>query len=175
MPCKFSGPTAFFGSFGSVGSLASARFLAFVSSSAHLGALRFPGGLVFKALRLWYHSTLGLRVIKKRISALRATRYGICQQMRRIKLFPCCSFQNRKRMLWILNTRQTPWMQTHPPYESVSSYEHPAVAERTVKIVNGPISQFCHRNTNASTQRRRKYCCVSRTNAYEQAHRGECE
>jgi len=27
---------------------------------------RFPGGLVFKAHKLWYHSTLGLRAIKKR-------------------------------------------------------------------------------------------------------------
>jgi len=27
---------------------------------------RFRGGLVFKALRLLYHSTLGLRVIKKK-------------------------------------------------------------------------------------------------------------
>ena len=26
---------------------------------------RFPGGLVFKAHRLLYHSTLGLRVIKR--------------------------------------------------------------------------------------------------------------
>ena len=27
---------------------------------------RFRGGLVFKAQRLWYHSTLGLTVIKKK-------------------------------------------------------------------------------------------------------------
>ena len=31
---------------------------------------RFPGGLVFKAHRLVYHSALGLRVIKKRRSTL---------------------------------------------------------------------------------------------------------
>ena len=29
-------------------------------------AFRFTGGLVFKAQRLLYHSTLGLRVIKKK-------------------------------------------------------------------------------------------------------------
>jgi hypothetical protein len=28
--------------------------------------LQFRGGLVFKALRLWFHSTLGLRVILKK-------------------------------------------------------------------------------------------------------------
>ena len=28
---------------------------------------RFRGGLVFQARRLWYHSTLGLRVIKKKM------------------------------------------------------------------------------------------------------------
>ena len=34
-------------------------------------ALLFRGGLVFKAHRLLYHSTLGLRVIKKKKEALR--------------------------------------------------------------------------------------------------------
>jgi len=32
----------------------------------HTRVQRFRGGLVFQAHRLWYHSTLGLRVIKKR-------------------------------------------------------------------------------------------------------------
>jgi len=32
----------------------------------HRNVQRFRGGLVFEAHRLWYHSTLGLRVIKKR-------------------------------------------------------------------------------------------------------------
>jgi len=36
------------------------------SSVSHQSALRFRGGLVFKAHRLLYHSTLGLRVIKKK-------------------------------------------------------------------------------------------------------------
>ena len=31
-------------------------------------ALRFREGLVFKAHRLWYHSTLGLRVITKKMT-----------------------------------------------------------------------------------------------------------
>ena len=33
------------------------------------GVVRFQGGLVFKADRLLYHSTLGLRVIKKEIKS----------------------------------------------------------------------------------------------------------
>jgi len=37
-----------------------------VPSSLGGGARRFRGGLVFKALRLLYHSTLGSRVIKKK-------------------------------------------------------------------------------------------------------------
>jgi hypothetical protein len=32
----------------------------------HINVQRFRGGLVFKAHRLLYHSTLGLRVIKKK-------------------------------------------------------------------------------------------------------------
>jgi len=35
---------------------------------------RFRGGLVFKAHRLLYHSTLGVRVIKKKKSTLQARR-----------------------------------------------------------------------------------------------------
>jgi len=37
----------------------------------HINAQRFRGGLVFKAHRLLYHSTLGLRVIKKKRKAYR--------------------------------------------------------------------------------------------------------
>ena len=37
----------------------------------HRNVQRFRGGLVFKAHRLLYHSTLGLRVIKKKKNVLR--------------------------------------------------------------------------------------------------------
>jgi len=36
------------------------------SQLLHRNVLRFQGGLVFKAHRLLYHSTLGLRVIKQK-------------------------------------------------------------------------------------------------------------
>jgi len=39
------------------------------------GVARFRGGLVFKAHRRLYHSTLGSRVIKKK--KLRVTRWGV--------------------------------------------------------------------------------------------------
>jgi len=38
---------------------------------------RFQGGLVFKAHRLLYHSTLGLRVIKKKRRTLNPTRFAM--------------------------------------------------------------------------------------------------
>ena len=34
--------------------------------------MRFRGGLIFKAHRLWYHSTLGLNVIKKSLTCERS-------------------------------------------------------------------------------------------------------
>jgi len=40
-----------------------------LSQLRHRNVQRFQGGLAFKAHRLLYHSTLGLRVIKKRTSA----------------------------------------------------------------------------------------------------------
>jgi len=38
---------------------------------------RFRGGLVFKALRLLYHSTLGLRVIKKKKREVQGARIRV--------------------------------------------------------------------------------------------------
>ena len=55
---------------------------------------RFGGGLVFKAQRLVYHSTLGLRVIKKRekVEGLErgvTTRWRYGYWMFRARLFIC--------------------------------------------------------------------------------------
>ena len=53
---------------------------------------RFRGGLVFKAHRLLCHSTLGLRVIKKKIPAS-ANPFGVCCLCLFISMHVCsCSF-----------------------------------------------------------------------------------
>ena len=58
---------------------------------------RFRGGLVFKAHRLLYHSTLGLRVIKKkkrkvRVSLDVALPLQIHNLLRVATPFPCSGF-----------------------------------------------------------------------------------
>jgi len=55
-------------------------------ASGRRNVKRFRGGLVFKAHRLVYHSTLGLRVIKKRkkIKVTRVWGVGFREQQRRV-------------------------------------------------------------------------------------------
>jgi len=48
----------------------------YVPYSLDSGPLRFRGGLVFKAHRLLYHSTLGLRVIKKKVHGCTIARFA---------------------------------------------------------------------------------------------------
>ena len=59
----------------------------------HRNVQRFRGGLVFKAHRHLYHSTLGLRVIKKRKEKEGHIRDGITWVGRGI-LEKCCSIQS---------------------------------------------------------------------------------
>ena len=50
---------------------------------------RFRGGLVFKAHRLWYHSTLGWRVIKKKKER---------QRWARLRIGECCNIPFASRL-----------------------------------------------------------------------------
>ena len=49
------------------------------SGGQWMGQVRFRGGLVFKAHRLLYHSTLGSRVIKKKKKRREGSGWGRCR------------------------------------------------------------------------------------------------